>query len=309
MKIRSLIIKNTTLNGESIPNGYESLSQDDCTGLNDDKRGDLIPDKTHKTELSEKLISSDKHEMKILYQFRTNQTDLLDNKPKYTKNTTQHDRDKSWVSEKLTMEFLVDKNHQNVEHTSIDPIYLEAAKTSAEDLESKNTISNAESDDDYESSEDESNMTFQRSTSFRRSIVIEDEVGEKRKKSGVCVSVFFTPISPSKGEEIGESGGNYCSTLKAILNYLDNMTVSEENFGKIFESVKRLHSIFWELKDQGDKIDNNGECFSSVLDYLVVQEWPKIIVGCLRKLKLASPHGIPRSKQSRCKLFLSVFQS
>ena len=53
-----------------------------------------------------------------------------------------------------------------------------------------------------------------------------------------------------------------------------------------FDAVRQLHQIFWDLKDNRDK-DNRGktENLTVVLNYLVAQEWPKIILGCLKKLK------------------------
>ena len=295
-------------NEYSLPNGYDSDSENEIYSDHDEHAQDSP---RYESKLSERIISQNKNQMKILYLFEnksnvTSPNVKIRNKLKETsvKNNETDSDDledgdvvDSYNRDNTTNELLEEEivaTGVPIEHSAVDPIYLEAT-TNETTPRRKRTISNITSSDenngDFESSEDEENLAFQRGTSFRRSIVIEDEEGEKRKKgAGVCVSVFFTPISPTNKLEPDTDNRSYCPKLKAILSYLDNMMVSEENFGEIFDNVKTLHSIFWDLKDGDGKTGNTMESLSSVLNYLVVQEWPKIFLGCLRKLKMEYPH-------------------
>ena len=134
---------------------------------------------------------------------------------------------------------------------------------------------------------DEENTSLSRGTSFRRSIVIDDDVdSNKQKKGEVCISVFFQPVNGETDPSLSPS----CQKFKNILNYIDNLAIEEESFGIHFDAVRQLHQIFWDLKDNQDKPDSSSsENLTTVLDYLVAQEWPKVILGCLKKLKKAYP--------------------
>ena len=134
---------------------------------------------------------------------------------------------------------------------------------------------------------DEENTSLSRGTSFRRSIVIDDEVdSNKQKKGEVCISVFFQPVNGETDSSLSPS----CQKFKNILNYIDNLAIEEESFGIHFDAVRQLHQIFWDLKDNQDKPDtSSSEKLTTVLDYLVAQEWPKVILGCLKKLTKAYP--------------------
>ena len=154
-----------------------------------------------------------------------------------------------------------------------------------------------ESRSEYDSSEDESNQKLTRNRSFRRSIIIEDdEVSVRRKKSvgGTSVSVAFIAINKKAGG-CGEAKVTVHQRLKGILNFLDNMVLDDESLGLYYDSVRQLHTVFWDLKSKkdsntvsGDK--EKGEPLSSALNFLVVQEWPKVMLGCFKKLKASYPH-------------------
>ena len=87
--------------------------------------------------------------------------------------------------------------------------------------------------------------------------------------------------------------------LKGILNFLDNMVLDDESLGLYYDSVRQLHTIFWDLKDKKNSAaqptaesgsENTTETLSSALNFLVVHEWPKVMLGCFKKLKAAYPH-------------------
>ncbi|XP_066925330.1 uncharacterized protein [Clytia hemisphaerica] len=159
---------------------------------------------------------------------------------------------------------------------------------------------NFESRSEYDSSEDEANSKLTRNRSFRRSIIIEDgEVALRRKKSigGTSVSVAFIAINKKDGEKEGKVTTH--QRLKGILNFLDNMVLDDESLGLYYDSVRQLHTIFWDLKDKKNSAaqptaesggESNVETLSSALNFLVVHEWPKVMLGCFKKLKAAYPH-------------------
>lgn len=159
---------------------------------------------------------------------------------------------------------------------------------------SSSTVAAADdSNEDYHTSEDEENKNthFKRGTSFRRSIVIEDEVGttEKRKQStgGTCVSVAFMAVNSSSQDDSAKKSTN--QQLKGILNFLENMVIDEESLSLYYGAVRTLHTLYWDLKDSKDE-DGSSKSLSSVLNFLVVHEWPKVMLSCFKKLKMCYPH-------------------
>ena len=174
-----------------------------------------------------------------------------------------------------TEEVISSENIQQ-QHSAMDPVFLDKKpnqlKRQNHVKSSSSSVAKSFESDDYISEEDGNNCNLKRNRSFRRSIVIEDEVGLKRRKStgGACVSVFFTPISPKQQADDKASKQTICQQFKEVLTQLDNMVVSEVNFGKDFEAVKKLHSLFWEVKDAEKKQESkekNPESLSSVLNY------------------------------------------
>lgn len=147
---------------------------------------------------------------------------------------------------------------------------------------------------EFDSSDDDSNQKLTRNRSFRRSIIIEDgEVSVRRKKSigGTSVSVAFIAINKKPGEKEGKVTVH--QRLKGILNFLDNMVLDDESLGLYYDSVRQLHTVYWDLKgakNEDSNSGNEGETLSSALNFLVVHEWPKVMLGCIKKLKAAYPH-------------------
>lgn len=164
-----------------------------------------------------------------------------------------------------------------------------------------------DSNDDYDTSEDEGNRNFKRGTSFRRSIVIEDEVEnrEKRKKStgGTCVSVAFMAVNASTQDESSKKSTN--QQLKGILNFLENMVIDEESLYLYYDAVRTLHTMYWDLKGV-KKEDNPSESLSTVLNFLVVHEWPKVMLTCFKKLKSSYPHVFMEEPDAEV-LFITYF--
>ena len=143
---------------------------------------------------------------------------------------------------------------------------------------------------DYSSSEDEAIQSLKRSRSFRRSIVIQDEEGEaKKKQSGIFVSInFITPSLPFSKESDEVKTSDVHQSLRSVLLFLENMVVSIATFAEYFDAVKQLHTMFWELK--GSQENKTKNSFSSVLNYLVYSDWPKVVLSCLKKLMMSYPH-------------------
>ncbi|XP_004206522.3 uncharacterized protein LOC101237114 [Hydra vulgaris] len=147
---------------------------------------------------------------------------------------------------------------------------------------------------DYSSSEDENNKSLKRSRSFRRSIVIQDEEGEIIKnQSGVFVSInFITPLAQFNKENSKDMNIDTHQRLRSLLLFLENMVVSVATFAEYFEAVKQLHSIFSELNGdihKGYSVKTKDDC-SSMLNYLVYSDWPKVILSCMRKLVASYPN-------------------
>ncbi|XP_065654091.1 uncharacterized protein LOC101237114 [Hydra vulgaris] len=147
---------------------------------------------------------------------------------------------------------------------------------------------------DYSSSEDENTKSLKRSRSFRRSIVIQDEEGEIIKnQSGVFVSInFITPLAQFNKENSKDMNIDTHQRLRSLLLFLENMVVSVATFAEYFETVKQLHSIFSELNGdvhKGYSVKTKDDC-SSMLNYLVYSEWPKVILSCIRKLVTSYPN-------------------
>ena len=217
----------------------------------------------------EDVLTKNPKEMKVFYQFQEqkNKTSAGDDDSRYncfysayrdTEVTLHKEEGKRWQAL---------QNGKHLHH-----------------VRSVSSLSNASF---ISSDGDEENTSLSRGTSFRRSIVIDDEVdSNKQKKGEVCISVFFQPVNG----EIDSSLSPSCQKFKNILNYIDNLAIEEESFGIHFDAVRQLHQIFWDLKDNQDKPDTSpNENLTTVLDYLVAQEWPKVILGCLKKLKKAYP--------------------
>lgn len=258
--------------------------------------------KTKKLSESESVVSRDHREVKVFYQLKRSDSGDSMNKKSENKKEDKNLEDNSsdfidaYLTQKQESEDVLVADDNALQHS--EPI----SSTIPHSLKRQThvaSISSVSRDDtstgDLSSSEDERNVSLRRNRSFRRSIVIEDEEGMKRRRKstgGTCVSVFFTPVSPTRNSNNDGCRQTICQQFKEVLTQLDHMVVSETNFGKDFEAVKKLHSLFWEAKEAENKKKKNSktESLSSVLNYLVVQEWPKIILGCLRKLKSSYPH-------------------
>ena len=143
--------------------------------------------------------------------------------------------------------------------------------------------------------EDSGGKSLKRGTSFRRSIVIEDDEGpsaDRRKKStgGTCVSVAFMAVNTSANQD-GSAKKETNQQLKGVLNFLENMVLDEESVGLYYDAVRILHTIFWDLKDEKKTSQQtSNESLSSVLNFLVVHEWPKVMLSCFKKLKASFPN-------------------
>lgn len=213
----------------------------------------------------------------------------------------ESDDSKTYVNIKVRN--VVNKSDTNDQESDFVNSYLTESKEKRPRALKQNSA-----DDDNQSfvdtSDDEiSSNLGTRGTSFRRSIVIEDEVNSNhsRQSSGAGgvthVSAFYyTPSSvkdsPSPKSSSPIPKNTKCAEAKELLNYLDNIVLSETTFGRDFEIIKKLHSLFWELKDDDAKAGggNSPDSLNTVLNYMVVQEWPKVFVSVFKKLKLLFSH-------------------
>ena len=103
-----------------------------------------------------------------------------------------------------------------------------------------------------------------------------------------------------------------CGEAQELLTYLDTILINDDTFGRDFDVVKRLHALFWDLRDSSKAVGGDAEqrmeareTLTAVLNYMVVQEWPKVFVGVFKKLKLTFPHVFQEYEPEVCAFFIT----
>ena len=284
---------------------YDHISEEKGFSMEQNNKEISVDEKNTENEiqLSKTVTSKDDFQVVDDYNYVSIQTtDLveIDNKVELEEENIEDEPRPDKEDMAFIKSYLADstKTSSNLtsdnEFDSIKANLFENNKPNLNKLDSYSDDSICNEDSFVEVSDEEPNAYFERGTSFRRSIVIQDEVTQNhhRQSSGGVTHVsafYFTPISPQSESDIVPEQ-IICKQAKELLNYLDNIIISDETFGRDFEVIKRLHALFWELKDGHYKNNNNQGTLSSVLNYMVVQEWPKVFVGVFRKLKAAFPH-------------------